>query len=317
MLDHGPILCNLWGQQSCCAVFSAMFSKQRLHKRVNGTPEGAYDRLLCNLSTSWLVAGSPLLLLGGRMLLATIGNPSINQYLQILVASSVRNAATLQRFPMLCHFSAFADTCVYFCPTKAKSGDFPNLQQRRWRTAPPTTNKHRYYRNICSKKFGQWSLFKKTPCFQRRNIIIYDKFINFKCKPGPFQICVWNSVKSFRNHFCVKSHCLCCFRCILINGDIIMAASEKHWAEKIITVASRPTINCQQVQDLSTELSWCQPSPPWLKYRSNINTNTNAITNKPTNTNTYTNTKTNNQLLTLESFRFAFFQQQKNSKIDL
>ena len=96
-----------------------MFSKQRQHRGGNGTPEGAYDRLLCNLSSSWLAASSPPPppASTGRMPLATIGDPSINQYLQILVGSSVTNAATLQRFPMLCHFSAFADACVYFCPT--------------------------------------------------------------------------------------------------------------------------------------------------------------------------------------------------------
>ena len=98
-------------------VFNAMFCKQRQYKGGNGMPEGAYDGLLCNLSTSWLVASSPPPATTGRMPLATIGNPSINQYLQILVGSSVRNATTLQYFPMLCHFSAFADACVYFCPT--------------------------------------------------------------------------------------------------------------------------------------------------------------------------------------------------------
>ena len=92
--------------------------------------EHMIDYFAICLPAGWWLAPLPLLLLGGRMPLATIGNPSINQYLQILVASSVRNAATLQRFPMLCHFSAFADTCVYFCPTQAKSGDFPNLQRR-------------------------------------------------------------------------------------------------------------------------------------------------------------------------------------------
>ena len=50
-----------WAPTSnCCSVvFIAIFSKQGQHKGVNGTPEGAYDRLLCNLSTSWLVASPP------------------------------------------------------------------------------------------------------------------------------------------------------------------------------------------------------------------------------------------------------------------
>ena len=54
-------------------------------------------------------------------------------------------------------------------------------------------------------------------------------------------------------------------------------AKWKAAAEKIIIVA-RPTINCQQVQDLSTGLNlcWCTPAPRLLKYkykRPNKNTN--------------------------------------------
>ena len=45
-------------------------------------------------------------------------------------------------------------------------------------------------------------------------------------------------------------------------------AKWKAAAEKIIIVA-RPTINCQQVQDLSTGLNlcWCTPAPRLLKYK--------------------------------------------------
>ena len=73
-----------------------------------------------------------------------------------------------------------------------------------------------------------------------------------------------------------------------------MAASEKQRAEKIITVPSRPTINCQQVQDLST--SHDANSPPDLNTNtdsntdSNTDTNTDANLNINTNTNTYTKT---------------------------
>ena len=100
---------------------------------------------ICLPAGWWLV--TPLLL-GGRMPLATIGNPSINQYLQILVATSVRNAATLQRFPMLCHFSALVDACVYFGPTAeqkvpiflicSSAGD-GRRRQLRTNTAAPET----------------------------------------------------------------------------------------------------------------------------------------------------------------------------------
>ena len=98
-------------------------------------------------------------------------------------------------------------------------------------------------------------------------------------RPSLFWKYFWNSVKCYRNHFSVYSDCLCCFRCILINGDIIMAASEKQRAEKIITVASQRTINCQQVQDLSTELnlSWCRPTSPNTDDNTTANKNTIQI----------------------------------------
>ena len=62
-----------------------------------------------------------------------------------------------------------------------------------------------------------------------------------------------------------------------------MAASEKQRSEKIITVASRPAINCQQLQDLSTSTD---ADPPLMDSDTDSNTNTHINTNTNTDLNT-------------------------------
>ena len=218
-------------------------------------PEGGYDRLLCNLSTTWLLWQVPL----------QVGECQWGR-------SAIHPSTNICRYlwPVLSQVPLHYNTFPCFVT-------FPHLRTLVCISVPAPQKVAIFL--ICSAVDGRGRQQRTNTAPQKH---LFDKFLELW----------WLGWQE--GFYVVHTCCLCskyiskssarawsCSGITFVPSPTVWGLplySDKWWhhngakwkaaAEKIIIVA-RPTINCQQVQDLSTELNlcWCTPAPRLLKYK--------------------------------------------------